>query len=134
MIYLVPQMVGFIRNMGQDIPLQTRILIQVSNFFVGYWWAVIAAPFVLWFGIKTAAKTNPAVAYAIDDLKLRIPYVGPILRKIILSRFASSFAMMYRSGITVLDAIRSLARRSSATARSRTRCAPPASRSPKARA
>ncbi|HEY8068832.1 MAG TPA: type II secretion system F family protein [Burkholderiales bacterium] len=107
MIYLVPQMVGFIRNMGQDIPLQTRILIQVSNFFVGYWWAVVAAPFVLWFGIKTAAKTNPAVAYAVDDLKLRIPYVGPILRKIILSRFASSFAMMYRSGITVLDAIRS---------------------------
>jgi type IV pilus assembly protein PilC len=107
MIYLVPQMVGFIRNMGQDIPLSTRILIQVSNFFVGYWWAVVAAPFVLWFGLKTAAKTNPAVAYAIDDLKLRIPYVGPILRKIILSRFASSFAMMYRAGITVLDAIRS---------------------------
>jgi type IV pilus assembly protein PilC len=107
MIYLVPQMVGFIRNMGQDIPLQTRILIHVSNFFVGYWWAVIAAPFVLWFGLKAAAKANPAVAYAIDDLKLRVPALGPILRKIILSRFASSFAMMYSSGITVLDAIRS---------------------------
>jgi type IV pilus assembly protein PilC len=107
MVYLVPQMVGFIRNMGQDIPLSTRILIHVSNFFVGYWWAVLAAPFAAWFGIKAAAKANPAVAYAIDDLKLRIPYVGPILRKIILSRFASSFAMMYRSGITVLDAIRS---------------------------
>jgi type IV pilus assembly protein PilC len=107
MVYLVPQMVGFIRNMGQDIPLQTRILIHVSNFFVGYWWAVLAAPFLAWFGVRAAAKANPAVAYAIDDLKLRIPYVGPILRKIILSRFASSFAMMYRSGITVLDAIRS---------------------------
>ena len=107
MIYLVPQMTGFIKNMGQEIPLQTRILIHVSDFFVGYWWAVIATPIVLWFGIKAAAKTNPAVAYAIDDLKLRIPAVGPILRKIILSRFASSFALMYASGITVLDAIRS---------------------------
>ena len=36
-----------------------------------------------------------------------MPLIGPILRKIILSRFASSFAMMYASGITVLDAIRS---------------------------
>jgi len=107
MIYLVPQMTGFIRNMGQEIPLQTRILIHVSNFFVAYWWAVIAAPFVLWFGLKAAANSNPAVAYALDDLKLRVPLVGPILRKIILSRFASSFAMMYGSGITVLDAIRS---------------------------
>jgi type IV pilus assembly protein PilC len=107
MIYLVPQMVGFIRNMGQEIPLQTRILIHVSDFFVGYWWAVISMPFAVWFGLKAAAKSNPAVAYTIDDLKLRVPFIGPILRKIILSRFASSFAMMYSSGITVLDAIRS---------------------------
>ena len=107
MIYLVPQMVGFIRNMGQEIPLQTRILIHISNFFVGYWWAIIAAPIVLWYGLKAAAKANPLVAYSIDDLKLRVPFIGPILRKIILSRFASSFAMMYSSGITVLDAIRS---------------------------
>jgi len=107
MIYLVPQMVGFIRNMGQEIPLQTVVLIHVSNFFVNFWWAVIAAPFVFWFGLKAAAKTYPQVAYAIDDLKLKVPFIGPILRKIILSRFASSFAMMYSAGITVLDAIRS---------------------------
>jgi len=107
MIYLVPQMTGFIRNMGQDIPLQTRILIAVSNFCIDYWWAVIAAPFVVWFGVKFAARANPAVAYALDHYKIAMPLVGPILKKIILSRFASSFAMMYSSGITVLDAIRS---------------------------
>jgi len=107
MIYLVPQMTGFIRNMGQDIPLQTRILIAVSNFCIDYWWAVIAAPFVLWFGVKFAARANPAVAYALDRYKISMPLVGPILKKIVLSRFASSFAMMYSSGITVLDAIRS---------------------------
>jgi type IV pilus assembly protein PilC len=107
MIYLVPQMTGFIRNMGQDIPLQTVILMAVSRFFVDYWWAILALPFAAWFGLKWAVKTNPAVEYAVDHYKLRMPLVGPILRKIILSRFASSFAMMYGSGITVLDAIRS---------------------------
>jgi type IV pilus assembly protein PilC len=107
MIYLVPQMTGFIRNMGQDIPLQTRILIGVSNFFVNYWWAVILAPFVAWGALKVAIYRNPAIEYAIDHYKLKVPLIGPILRKIILSRFASSFAMMYSSGITVLDAIRS---------------------------
>jgi type IV pilus assembly protein PilC len=107
MIYLVPQMTGFIRNMGQEIPLQTVILIAVSSFFVNYWWAVLAAPFVAWIGLKIAIKRNPAVEYALDHYKLKLPLIGPILRKIILSRFASSFAMMYASGITVLDAIRS---------------------------
>jgi type IV pilus assembly protein PilC len=107
MIYLVPQMTGFIRNMGQDVPLQTRILIGVSNVFVNYWWAIIAAPFVAWGALKFAIYRNPAVEYTLDYYKLRLPLLGPILRKIILSRFASSFAMMYSSGITVLDAIRS---------------------------
>ncbi len=107
MIYLVPQMTGFIRNMGQDVPLQTRILIEVSGIFVNYWWAILAAPVVAWYGIKYAMKFNPDVAYAIDRYKISMPLVGPILRKIILSRFASSFAMMYSSGITVIDAIRS---------------------------
>jgi type IV pilus assembly protein PilC len=107
MVYLVPQMTGFIRNMGQDIPLQTRVLIAVSDFCINYWWAVIAAPFVLWFGTKFAARANPAVAYALDRYKISMPLAGPILKKIVLSRFASSFAMMYSSGITVLDAIRS---------------------------
>jgi type IV pilus assembly protein PilC len=107
MIYLVPQMTGFIRNMGQEVPLQTRILIEVSHFFVNFWWAAIAAPFVIWFCLKLAARTYPAVEYTIDRYKISMPLVGPILRKIILSRFASSFAMMYASGITVLDAIRS---------------------------
>ena len=107
MIYLVPQMTGFIRNMGQEIPLQTRLLMAVSGFFVDYWWAVLAAPFVAWGALKIAIRRNPAVEYTVDHYKLAMPLVGPILRKIILSRFASSFAMMYSSGITVLDAIRS---------------------------
>jgi len=107
MIYLVPQMTGFIRNMGQSIPLQTRILMGVSDIFVAYWWAIAAAPFAAWAGLKLAIKTNPRVEYAVDHYKISMPLLGPILRKIILSRFASSFAMMYSSGITVLDSIRS---------------------------
>ena len=107
MIYLVPQMTAFIRNMGQAIPLQTRILLAVSGFFVNYWWAIVAAPFVAWGALKIAIRTNPNVAHAVDHYKITMPLVGPILRKIIMSRFASSFAMMYSSGITVLDSIRS---------------------------
>jgi type IV pilus assembly protein PilC len=107
MIYLVPQMTGFIRNMGQEVPLQTVLLMYASSFFVNYWWAVLAFPFVAWFGLRYAIKTRPGVAYAVDNYKITAPLIGPILRKIILSRFASSFAMMYSSGITVLDAIRS---------------------------
>jgi type IV pilus assembly protein PilC len=106
MVYLVPQMVSLIKNMGQTLPLHTRLLIFVSDVFVHYWWAILLLPVVVFFGVKFAAQTNPALRYRLDALKLQLPLVGPILRKIILSRFASIFALMYSSGITILDAIR----------------------------
>jgi type IV pilus assembly protein PilC len=106
MIYLVPKMAGFIRNMGQELPTQTKILIATSEFFVGYWYVVIGLPLALAAVIAFLVSTNKAARYRFDDVKLRLPYIGEILRKIILSRFASVFAMMYTSGITILDSIK----------------------------
>lgn len=107
MIYLVPQMTAFIKNTGQELPLQTVLLIHVSNFCVNYWWLILATPPAIFFGVRFASRSNPAVEFALDRYKLQLPVIGPVLRKIILSRFTSSFAMMYASGITVLDAMRS---------------------------
>jgi type IV pilus assembly protein PilC len=107
MMYLVPQMMGFIKNMGQAIPWHTKALIAVSNFLQSFWWLVILLPVAAWAVIAFLARTNPAVRYRLDALKLNVPLIGPILRKIMLSRFASIFALMYSSGITILDSIRS---------------------------
>ncbi|MCX7179918.1 MAG: type II secretion system F family protein, partial [Proteobacteria bacterium] len=106
MIYLVPKMAGFIRNMGQELPTQTKILIATSEFFVGYWYVVLGLPLILAGIIAFLVSTSRAARYHFDDIKLRLPYIGDILRKIILSRFASVFAMMYSSGITILDSIK----------------------------
>jgi type IV pilus assembly protein PilC len=106
MIYLVPKMAGFIRNMGQELPTQTKILIATSEFFVNYWYVVIGTPVILAAVIGFLVNTNRTAHYYFDDAKLRLPYIGDILRKIILSRFASVFAMMYSSGITILDSIK----------------------------
>ena len=105
MIYLVPQLVGFIKGMGQEIPIQTRILMATSGFFVAYWYALLLAPFVLFGGYKLALIVNPKLQYHVDNFKLHVWPTGPILRKIILARFANTFAMMYSSGITIMDCI-----------------------------
>ena len=106
MIYLVPKMAGFIRNMGQELPMQTKILIATSEFFVNYWYVVLGTPIILAAVVAFLVHTSKAARYRFDDVKLRLPYIGDILRKIILSRFASVFAMMYSSGITILDSIK----------------------------
>ncbi len=106
MIYLVPKMAGFIRSMGQDMPTQTKLLIATSSFFVNYWYVVIGLPIVIAAIVTFLVQTNFKARYGFDQFKLKIPYIGDILRKIILSRFASVFAMMYSSGITILDSIK----------------------------
>lgn len=105
MIYLMPQLLPFIKNLGSEIPLHTKILIEISNIFVEYWYLIFSLPFVLFFGIKIAAKKSHKVSYYLDGVKLKIWIFGPLMTKIKLARFANYFAMMYSSGITVLDAL-----------------------------
>ncbi len=105
MIYLVPQLVGFIKGMGQEIPIQTRMLLATSSFFVNYWYVLLLTPPVLFGAYKVALLSNPRLQYHLDNFKLHVWPTGPILRKIILARFANTFAMMYSSGITILDCI-----------------------------
>lgn len=106
MIYLVPQLVGFMKNMGQELPLQTRILIATSDFFVHFWYLVLAFPVAAFAAIKTAAKTFPGFRYRLDDFKLRVWLIGPIFKKIILARFASFLGLLYNSGISMLQALK----------------------------
>jgi type IV pilus assembly protein PilC len=107
MLYLVPKMAGFIRNMGQEIPTQTKVLLATSGFFVNYWYIVIFTPILIAVTLIIVIRTNPKARHRFDAFKLQIPFIGEILRKIILSRFSAVFAMMYQSGITILDSIKS---------------------------
>ena len=106
MIYLVPQMVGFLHNMGQALPLQTRILIFISDSFMHYWWLLVSLPMVAITLLMASVKRSPTARYYVDHAKLNAPVTGSILQKIILARFSRYFALMYQSGIPILDAIK----------------------------
>lgn len=105
MIYLVPQLVSFIKGMGQEIPIQTRLLLATSAFFVDFWYVLIALPILLPIVVKLIISSSPEMRLKFDQLKLDTWVIGPILRKIILARFANTFAIMYGSGITILECI-----------------------------
>lgn len=106
MIFLVPQLTGFIKNMGQELPFHTKALIFVSKIFVNYWYVVLSLPVVIFVIIKVTLKSSERARYLADEYKLRVWMVGPVIHKIILARFVTFFALMYASGITILDCIR----------------------------
>lgn len=105
MIFIVPQLVGFITNMGQEIPVQTKILIWVSDAFVHYWWLILPSPVVLVLLIMALAKSTPQSRFMLHKLVLRIPVIGPVIKKIILARVCDTQALTNRTGIPVLDGL-----------------------------
>jgi type IV pilus assembly protein PilC len=106
MLYVVPQMGTFLRTMGQEMPLHTRALIATSDVFVEYWYLVIGGPVLLGIGGRWLVQHDPASRRAFDRLKLHMWVIGPILNKIIMSRFVTYFQIMYASGITIVDALK----------------------------
>jgi type IV pilus assembly protein PilC len=105
MVYLVPQLTDFIESIGQELPAHTLALIATSDFIVNYWYLFTVVPVFVFITIKILASISSDVRYQIDSFKLKIWQIGPVLKKIILSRFANFFAMMYKAGIPVLQCI-----------------------------
>lgn len=105
MIYLVPKIIPFVKEMGGEIPFHTVALIAVSNFFVNFWWLLVFTPPTVIYLVKSGAKKSAAFRFKLDSLKLRVPLFGAISFKIKLARFASYMALLYASGITVLRAL-----------------------------
>jgi type IV pilus assembly protein PilC len=106
MLYVVPQMGTFLKTMGQDMPVHTRALIATSDLVVEYWYLLISAPLVLGIGGNWLVQHDARSRRAFDSLKLRVWVIGPILSRIIMSRFVTYFQIMYASGITIVDALK----------------------------
>jgi len=105
MTFLVPQLAITFKQLVPKLPRETEVLIIISNIFVKYWYLVIGVPLAAGVALFITAKTNERVQRTMDELSLRIPVLGGVRQKIILARFSTFFAMLYRAGISVLDCI-----------------------------
>lgn len=106
MIYLMPQLLPFIKATNTEIPLHTKILLGISDAFVNYWYFIFSLPILFVIALKVLVANNHQVHFLVDKIKLRMWLFGPLALKIRLARFSNYFAMMYGAGITVLDALK----------------------------
>jgi type IV pilus assembly protein PilC len=105
MIFIVPDIMQAIVGLGGKIPFETRALMATSNFLVNYWYLVIIVPFATFSILGFYYRTSSRARFKMDGMFLKVWLIGPVNEKIKVSRFARYFALMFASGITVLDAI-----------------------------
>ena len=102
---VVPQIVGFIENLNQELPFYTVWLVNTSNFFQTSWHILIIVPTILFATLKFGCQFSDDFAFQVDKLSLDAPIFGPIIRKINIARYAQTFGSLYSSGIEVLKAL-----------------------------
>jgi type IV pilus assembly protein PilC len=101
---VVPKVTGFIVSQGLALPAMTLALIKFSDFIKNYWYLIIFSIPLLWILLKLLAK-NPELAVKIDDLKLKLPVIGPIISKIDAAKFCQFFAVTFKSGLGVIECL-----------------------------
>ncbi|MDP8265938.1 MAG: type II secretion system F family protein [Candidatus Aceula meridiana] len=102
---VMPQIIALFANIGQDLPLPTRILIGVSEILRKGWFIVLPVLMLIVFSIIRWGQST-AGRRIIDDLKLRIPLIGALVKKVELARFCRTLELLLCSGIPLLRSLR----------------------------
>lgn len=101
---VVPQFVGMFQDFGSELPLPTRMLLAISSFAQSYWWAILLAVLAAIFLLIRYRKT-PSGREATDRWILKLPVIGDMMRKVYISRFSSTLAILIDSGVDLLTAL-----------------------------
>ena len=106
LVLVVPKMTKLLETLGQELPPYTLALIATSNFMQAYLVQLLVGALLLVVAVKMSTKVIPGLDYYIDKMKLRMPILGPVMEKLLMSRFANIFGMIYASGISVIDGLK----------------------------
>lgn len=101
---VIPKISAVLLDSGQAVPIYTAIVIGISNFLVNYGIFIFIALVIGGFYVWQLGKTEHG-KLVLDELKLSVPYVGDLYKKLYLARIADNFSTMLLSGVSVIEAI-----------------------------
>jgi type IV pilus assembly protein PilC len=111
MKWVVPIFANLFAGLGVELPLPTRIVMNISSFVGRFGWLVIPGTLALYFGLKWV-RSNPKGRLILDGLMLKMPVIGLLLRKIAVARFTRTLGTLITSGVPILEGLAITARTS----------------------
>jgi type IV pilus assembly protein PilC len=104
LLFIVPQFETIYATLGGKLPLPTQVLLGASRILRTYWWMVALLAIAGRWGFKRF-KATPAGRLRVDSLKIKVPVFGPLFHKVALARFSSTFGMLLKAGVPILQAM-----------------------------
>ena len=104
LIFVIPVFQNMFASVALVLPLPTRIVIGLSGFLKGYWWAIGIGSFLAGYSLKKYYATSRG-QLVIDRALLHFPVLGDVLRKSAVSRFTRTLGTLISSGVSILDGL-----------------------------
>jgi type IV pilus assembly protein PilC len=105
MIFVIPAFKQVFTSFGANLPWLTQVVIDISDFFVRYWWAMaigIAGAFV---GIRLSIKRSEKLRFMMHRLSLKLPVIGGILEKATIARWTRTLQTMFAAGVPLVESL-----------------------------
>jgi type IV pilus assembly protein PilC len=109
MLFVIPQFKALFTSFGADLPAFTLLVIAISDFMRDWWWALAVTIGAAVYAIGNLFKRSAKFRELIDRGTLRIPIIGPIMRKASIARFARTLSTMFAAGVPLVEALESVA-------------------------
>ncbi|MFN2397602.1 MAG: type II secretion system F family protein [Gemmatimonadaceae bacterium] len=104
LIFVIPTFETMFASVNLSLPLPTRVVIGMSKFLQGYWWAVALGAWGTVMGIRKYYATSDG-RLTLDKVLLKVPVLGDLLRKSAVSRFTRTLGTLISSGVSILDGL-----------------------------
>jgi type IV pilus assembly protein PilC len=104
LIWVIPVFAEVFESFGADLPAPTQFVINLSNFLIANFWYLAAIPPIAIFAIRAAYRTESG-QMRIDQLLLKVPIFGPLMRKAAIARVTRTLSTLISSGVPILDAL-----------------------------
>ncbi len=109
MIFVIPQFASLFKDFGADLPALTQIVIEMSDVFVAYWWAIFGVLILAVVAFLEARKRSRGFNHFLDRVLLQTPVFGSIVTKATIARFARTLGTMFAAGVPLVEAMQSVA-------------------------
>ena len=109
MIFVIPQFESLFKGFGADLPAFTKVVIDISDVFTEWWWAIFGGIIGTVSFFSYSYKRSMKMQHTMDRLLLRAPIIGEIIRKATIARFTRTLATMFAAGVPLVEALDSVA-------------------------
>ena len=108
MMFIIPQIGKILYDLGgpdAQLPAITKAMLAISNFMITYWYIVIGGIIGAFFALRTYLR-SPSGKSQFHHIIIKVPIIGPLIKKVAVARFARTFSALIGAGVSVLETLR----------------------------